>query len=129
MTLRSTVYDTITGGATVAALIGTRCYPDRLPQNVTLPAVVFSKVSDVDGIYRTHDIGQRPRTIVRIQLSVYAETGDGAAELGAALIALWSGYQALPDIGQAEVENVIATYEPALDRHRTIIDVMLDWKR
>ena len=128
--LRELVFDRCTGHAGTAALIGTRCYPDRLPQNVTLPCVVYSApVSDVDTEYRTHEPVMVPRSVARVQIDAYAETGDGAEALANALVAAWSGHQSLPDIGPCQVQNRIATWETGTERYRTIIDVLVDYRR
>jgi len=125
--LRSTIYGHTTGSAAVAAIISDRCYPDRLPDGVVLPCVSFvARVSDNDREYRTHDTGPVERTVTRVQLNVYAETGDGAEALTNALVAAWSGWRALPEIGSVQVDNVIVSWEPQLERHRTIIDLMVE---
>lgn len=130
MSLRALVYEHIVSDATVAALIGSRCYPERLPQTVTLPCVVYSApVSDVDSEYRTHEPVMVPRSVARVQIDAYAETGDGAEALADALVAAWSGHQNLPDVGPCQVQNRIATWETGTERHRTIIDVLVDYRR
>lgn len=130
MTLRSEIYDAVTGDGTIAGLIGTRCYPNRLPEDAQFPAVVYGQVSEDDSGYRTHDAGTAvARATARIQFSAYAETGDGAAALADALVALWSAYQDGCTIGMAQIANRIETVEPAINRHRHIVDVLMDYGR
>lgn len=49
MSLDAALYTRATGFAGLTALVSTRLYPDRLPQNPTLPAVVYSRVSGDHG--------------------------------------------------------------------------------
>lgn len=128
--LRELVFDRCTGHAGTAALVGTRCYPDRLPENVTLPAVSFvARISEADELYRTHDLGKVPRAVARVQLNAYAETGDGADALATQLVDAWSGYQDGCDIGGAQIAGRVDTYEQALNYHRAIVDVLVDYMR
>ena len=130
MTLRSEIFDAVTGDVTVGALIGVRCYPDRLPENVTLPAVSYiAHVSQNDADYRTHDTGTVPRTVARTQFNCYAATGDDADELASAVEDLWSGHKDGCTIGWAQIANRVDRYEPALNRHRVIVDVMVEYAR
>lgn len=39
------IYNELKGAAGVLALVGTRIYPDVLPQDVTFPAIVYSRIS------------------------------------------------------------------------------------
>ena len=51
MTIEEAVYArTYTGGS---ALIGTRCYPQRLPEGVTLPAMTYQRISTDSMTYQT----------------------------------------------------------------------------
>ena len=130
MGLRSTIYDAVTGDTTIAALIGTRCYPNRLPEDASFPAVVYGQVSEDDSRYRDHTASEAVgRAVARVQFSAYAATGDGAAALADALVALWSGYQDGCTVGMAQVANRLETVEPAINRHRHIVDVLIDYGR
>ena len=129
MTLRTTVYDRCTGHAGTAALIVTRCYPDRLPENVTYPALTYvAPVSADDREYRTHDNVNSPTTreVSRVQFNCYDSTGDGAAALADQVRAAWDGYQDGCDIGYAFQANRIMTREDAIDAYRVILDVMVE---
>lgn len=129
MSFRELVYGHTVGSAAIAAIIGTRCYPDRLPDGVTLPCVSYvARVSESGEATRHHE-GPSDRVVNRVQFNAYAETGDEAEALAAAIIAAWDGYQSLPAIGSAQVENVIDTWDTGLERHRTIIDVMMERER
>lgn len=130
MTLRTTIFDRCTTFAGLSALIGVRCYPTQLPENVTLPALVYSVVSENDSPYRTHDnaAGDNPvsRAVNRVSFSVYASTDDGAAEVVAQMRGAWSGYQDECVVGYAFIANTIQAYEQSLRRWRHIVDVMIE---
>ena len=126
MTLRETVYDRCTGHAGTAALIGTRCYPDRLPEDVIYPALVFFRVSANDSLTRDFDGGPTAREVSRVQFDCYGETGDGAAALADQIRQAWHGYSDGCTIGYAWQVNRIMTREDAINRYRAIVDVMIE---
>lgn len=43
-TINESLYTILTGNAALAALVGTRVYPVKLPQKVVYPAIVFTKL-------------------------------------------------------------------------------------
>ena len=129
MGLRATVFSRCTTHAGLLALIGSRCYPDRLPESVTLPALVHhSPISSNDAEYRTHDNVNSPvtRTVSRVQLDYYAKTGDQAELGGDQLVQAWSGYQDDCDVGYAFIANRFATREDALKMYRQVVDVTIE---
>ena len=83
MTIRDLIRDYVLADATVSASLGTRMYPDMLPQKVTFPAAVILSVDIV-----------RPNTLraaatlarARIQFDVYAQP-DPDAGLGSRAVA------------------------------------------
>jgi hypothetical protein len=127
MTLRATIFTRCTTGghAGLSALIGLRCYPDRLPENVTYPAVVYHLISADNSAYRTHD-GATTREVSRVQFDCYAETGDGAAAVGDQVRAAWDGYSDGCTIGYAWQANRIMTHEDGLKAWRAIVDIMIE---
>ena len=72
----------LVGTAAVAALLGTRVYPDRLPQTTTLPAAVYYGVSGVDEPKLSGLLGQAQQ---RLQVDAYAETRLAANSLALAI--------------------------------------------
>jgi hypothetical protein len=68
--------------ASVAALVGTRIYPLRLPQKVTLPAIVTTRISGVR-IGNLHGIASAAEP--RYQVDAWAVNQAGAHALGAAI--------------------------------------------
>ncbi len=43
-TINETIYAILTASAPLAALVGTRVYPVKMPQKVVFPAIVFAKM-------------------------------------------------------------------------------------
>lgn len=127
MTLRTTVYNRCIGHAGTAALIGTRCYPDRLPEDVTYPALVYKGPISADNApYRNHDGGPTEFETSRVQFDCYAETGDGAAALADQIRLAWDGYSDACLISIAWQANRLMTREDAVNAYRAIVDVMIE---
>lgn len=70
-TAGETIRARLIADAPTAALVGTRVYPNELPQNVTLPALVYNVVSDVPENSFTGDTSTRLKA-VRLQVDCYA---------------------------------------------------------
>lgn len=66
MSVETDVYDALTGDAGVSALVSARVYPQKLPEDVTLPAIAYRFIDSVDyaGL----------KEVVRIQIDIYATT-------------------------------------------------------
>ena len=127
--LRGLVYTRCVGYAPLAALIGTRCYPDRIPENAVYPLVVYrAPIASTDAAYRTHGNGT-DRTESTVQIDCYATTGAGAESLADAVAAAWNGYSLTCDIGYSFIANRIANREDALNEYRSIVDVTIEHKR
>jgi len=126
MTLRTVVYDRCVGHAGIAALVGIRVYPDRLPEDVTYPAITYlAPVSENGATYRTHD-GAGGRKESRVQFNSYAETGDGADALADQVRVAWDGYQDGCTVGRAFQVARRITREDSLNVYRGISDVMIE---
>jgi hypothetical protein len=129
VTLRSTIYARLAAHVGTAALVETRIYPNQLPENVTYPAVTYvAPVSDDDVEYRTHDTGQVPRSVARVQFNCYDTTGDGATALADQVVAAWSGYQDGCTVGYSFKANRISDgWQSGIAAYREIVDVMLEY--
>ncbi len=76
--------------ATVVALIGTRIYPRRLPQNPQLPAVTYSRVR---GTSVTGHTGPSGYAAARLQFDSWAVTDLAARNLSGALKLRLNGFK------------------------------------
>ena len=70
------------GTAAVAAILGTRIYPDHLPQGATLPAAVYFVVSGTDEVDLA---GMSGVAHARVQIDAYATTRTAANALSTAV--------------------------------------------
>lgn len=129
MTLRAVVFARCTTHAGLSALIGTRCYPERVPENPTFPLVTFlAPVSRVDALYRTHSNVNSPvtRAQSRVQFNAYGATGDSAEAVADQVVQAWSGYKDGCTVGSAFIANRLQNREDALKRFRAIVDVIIE---
>lgn len=78
MRLDEFIFAALTDDATVGGLISDRCYPRKLPQSPTLPAITYSIISDVPTDANTQ------LSDVRIQLDCWATTYAGSRVLAIA---------------------------------------------
>lgn len=104
--------------AGTAALIGTRCYPLRLPQKPTFPAVVYQRVSS------SGQIGTTDRRTPRLQLSCWATTYAGARALAVQVRAALEEY-ADATIRMGRVVNEIDDFDETTELQRVILDAFL----
>lgn len=109
MTIEADLYSRLTGHAGLAALIGTRLYPDAAPQNASRPYVVYQRISTtrwqaLSGVV----VAASPR----FQLTVYADSVSDlvsvAAQLRAAVLAM--------------ADSTVTVYERTLDNESTGYD-------
>lgn len=75
MNIAPAVYDLLRNDATVASFVGTRIYPDQIPQEASYPAIVHYK-TEVDKLA----VKSAPTTnyTITLQIDVYCDTfGEG----------------------------------------------------
>lgn len=73
MRAEKVIYTLLTGSAEVSALVGSKVYPGRIPQNTTMPAIAYELVSGVDIV----PISAQAGGVIlrsRVQTSVLART-------------------------------------------------------
>ena len=117
----------ITGGhAGLSALIGTRCYPDRLPEKPTLPALRYQIISSPPMEYRDHDASPPDRWVWRVQIDGWDKTSDEAAALGDQMFAAFEGWNSGTAVGWSRVENQFGEYDVSLNRYRRMVEVVID---
>jgi len=84
MIVGAAIRDVLLASAEVQALVGARIYPNKLPQGVTLPAVVFSVVDDVPQNAITGATADR-LVETRLQVDCYSTSYVEAHTLAAAI--------------------------------------------
>lgn len=86
MKIEAALFSRVTTYAGFAALCGTRVYPIVLPQNPTLPAVTFQRISAVrEQIFGGSAGLAHPRFQFTVWASTYASSRDVAEQLRLAL--------------------------------------------
>lgn len=110
--LETSLYEVLTTGAQISALVGDRMYPTRLPQGATLPALTYSRVSSVRQY--THS-GPSGLDDARIQVTCWDTTYDGAKALATAV------RQDLEAAGYRH-QNEVDLDEPDTETYLTVLD-------
>jgi hypothetical protein len=96
----------------ISALVGSRIYPQRLPQAVTFPAIYYSQVSAV----RVYSLsGETGRARRRITLNIVAATQSSADAIAQAVrgaISGWTGgWMADTFVGSILLDNEYDFFE------------------
>lgn len=112
----------------LALLQGARLYPNTLPQDATMPATVYQRVST--GTDYSHD-GPLELQHARFQFSCWATDPLTAMSVVSALGAALSGYRGMMGdvkIEESFLENRFGNHEPDTGLHREVIDVTFGYK-
>jgi hypothetical protein len=103
------LYDKLVATSAVTALASTRIYPDVVPDQVDLPAVM------IDIVLQPTVDGTAPLQMATVSCSAWAHSEDGAHDLAAACDAVLDGYtgykagtwlRSLSRSGRAEVRDI-----------------------
>ena len=129
MGVRESIYKRNTTHEGLLALIGTRCYPQLLPDNAKLPCVVYNLIGTPPNNYGDHDASPPDPWTTRIQMDAYATTSDGVHAVGEQLFNAWEGYHSGTAVGWAWVKNQIDSYDLGLNLYRQMTEVVIDYKR
>ncbi len=89
MTIMSALRSHLLGDTAIAALVGARAYPLRLPQKAVMPSIVLTEVSSVRS---KHLRGADALATERYQVDAWAGTFDAATALGALCRQRLNGY-------------------------------------
>ncbi len=110
------VYQHLAQDHGVAALIGDRIYPVKLPQNPTYPAITYFQVSGSPIYTKQGRHGTRPR----VQISCWAKSYTTVKQLAAAVVAAMDGY-ARENLNQNEFD----IYEEAAEVYQVPLDFII----
>lgn len=128
MTLKEALYTYLSTYAGLVALIGTRIYPQMLPEGVALPAINFFTVSQP--YEYTHD-GHDGAIETRMQFSCWAKTSKAVESVAAQLVAALSGYTGLMggvggvNIGHSFKSNEVDLPEPDAGIYHKALDFLI----
>jgi predicted site-specific integrase-resolvase len=125
MTIEEGIYSYIQTKSGVTSLVSTRVYPSNMPQDFTLPAIVYFRVSSE----RQHEAREssvtQGKARARYQFDCMAETYDGAKALGEALRIAMDGYIGLMGsntVQACSLENDRDIYDSELDIYMRVMD-------
>ncbi|MDP9192299.1 MAG: DUF3168 domain-containing protein [Acidobacteriota bacterium] len=126
--IRQAVFSQLSGTAGLSALIASRIYPKVLPQQPTMPAIVYQLIdNDREQVHR----GQTTGTKARVQLTVWGNSEASVSavkeQMRLAMIAA-HGSVASVTIDGVTCEGEVEGYEPDTMRHFIALDFFV-WHR
>lgn len=116
MSAETTLYGVLAADAGVTALAGTRIYPLLLPQEPTLPAITYQRISTT----AVHTRSGNGLAFVRLQLDCFAATYAGAKSLAAAVVA------AVETVDGAQQQQMLDGYDDSPEQFRVTIDFIFN---
>ena len=130
MPLEADFISYITGIGAVSSKIGTRLYLHKLPQGVTLPAVVYQRISRSSP--QTHDQKASGLLFERFQFTVYARTGEDTSAVEGAFFNALEGFKG--SMGSTVVGSVLHAgttdgYDPDHELEYTTMDYMIGYQK
>ena len=121
MALHATILARATTHAGLSALIGARCYPLRLPDTPTFPALSYQRISSSEkaGTSGVHH--------PRYQFDCWGTTYVQAEAVAVQVEAAFAEHRAAgtPDYRGGQRVGQLDTYDPATGRYRVIVDMRL----
>lgn len=137
MSLEAAIFDFVSSDAGLTAILGAgpdcRCFPRRLPQETSRPALVYSIVSDAPSY--THDQAGDPPSApsynrTRVQFDLWGVDYEDLTALRDALFQGISGFRGT--MGTVDIQSVFIAgqvdgFEPDTTSNRKIIDAMFSW--
>lgn len=123
MAIEADLYTRLTGHAGLGALVGTRVYPLRAPQDAALPYITYQRISGVV----LHEFARAaPATQARYQVDVWAGSFLAAqtamTQLRAALIAMTGNTVTLHEV---LLDGSRDEYEPETGLYRASQDALM----
>lgn len=119
------IYSKLSQDSNITAIVGQRIYPVKLPQEVTIPAIRFSRVSTTGRII-THS-GSADVAKSRYQFSCYAEDILTAKNISEKIRQLFHG-QTFEENGEevfnATAVNEVDLYDDDLDEFNVVLDII-----
>lgn len=138
MEIREALYGWLSTDPNIAALVGTRIYPNKLPQGSTFPQITFFKVSNP----RVRNLsGPDGLSSPRIQIDCWGLTPDSAKDVADAVRTSNIGGHGLDGfrgtmgsvvVQSTNFEDERDTYNPPIDdsdigTHQVSLDLIVWW--
>ena len=128
MSIESALYDRLTNDSGVSAEVDDRIYPTDLPQDPTMPALVYQIISHVP--VHSLDTGPANARTIRIQVTAYADTRRKLTDVREAVVAAldgWRDQNQSPRIDRCQWQDGSDTRVPQTSRYRDDLDFMLHY--
>jgi hypothetical protein len=131
--LETALYNYLTGDAGVAALVGDRVYPVRIPpgtnaQPTPLPAISFQRIT-ASRTYTYDSFADTSAWVrARVQFSCWSHSAQEAIEVGEAVLLALSGYNGDMSgkvIGQSSAELELDDYDAGGKLFRRVVDFFI----
>ena len=126
MTIEKDIHYILKNNANVTALVIARIYPMKLPQNWTLPAIVYQRIS---GARWANYSGASGRARPRFQIDCYASDYDGAKDLSDKVRKCLDGFKGdintESNVGGIHLEGDRDIWEEATGVYRVTMDFII----
>jgi len=128
MIIEEALYAYLTNYAELTALVGDRIYPVILPQNTTLPAVTFQRIS---GIREYSQSGPSGLAHPRFQFSCWAEKYEEAKAVAEQIRLALEGYKGMMGgsdgvrVDAIYVEDDHDIYDPETKEYHVALDAII----
>ena len=114
---------TLNSDATLAALVGLRIYPLVRPQNATLPAITYQRIS---APRTTSHSGDSNLSNPRYQFNCWSYSYLEARSMAERLVAIFNGKRGMmPGVQASFIDNDQDDYTPDVQEYRVMVDVLL----
>ena len=124
MSIGQVLKQRLEANAALAALVGNRIHPVQLPQNATLPAITYTRISRKPTQHRSNPRATHNRQ--RVQFDIWAGSYDSTEQVRAALFDAMAQIQGgNPRIDVALVQDDRDAFESDPGRWRGIVDYMI----
>lgn len=130
--LRPALFSYLTADSSIAALVGTRVYPVKAPEDETRALIVYSRISGI-GDHTLRGVGGLARP--RLQIDCWAPTPDVAAQLARLVKARLDGFRGAIGTGDSPSVSVAVRgmfladerddYDDVAKQYRTSLDFMI----
>ena len=125
MTIEAGLVTHLLADGPVAALIGTRADPLKLPQSPTYPAITYEIISDIPyrGLSGDHD-----KEVIRARIHCWAETFAGATDLARKVrtaLSDFSGTMGTVAVSSTKFESWNDVFEDVPEVYRRVSDFMI----
>lgn len=128
MSFETTIFSRLSGFAGLSSLVSSRIYPNTLPQNPTLPALTFRRVSTVPFSAMSNDTGV---TRCRLQVDVWARKYSDLDAVGDQVrqaLQRWRNTGAGTEVLSSFYLNAVDLYEPENEIHHRAMDFEIDYR-